>query len=485
MQDSHDTGSPPAAIVELEGELLGGRLQIVKRLGRGAFGPTFAARDTEIGRLVLAKLVAAEGEYDHRARLMRGYTELRKLDHPNIARVLDIQESEGFVIVLTEFIDGCSLAEIPTRTIGEYHSLRIFLEIARAMRQAHETGLAHRDIKPTNVLVERITGRAYLTDFGTAKRLDEEDDDPITKEWTFIGTPQFSAPEVIRGLRWEGQDPGVAADIYSYGAMLYSFLSGKAPFQGNDPLSILHQVMEGSRDLAKNDASISKHVPGEVRALIDSAMSIEAGERPASMAEIAEKLEQATRSLPATTWDSSWIAPGAPVMDVALTTIVDTIPRLPEIVSRPTDAVAAPAAARGFESVERSLEHHVGNLQAEYDDARKELRTAHVLWTVCVSTGFAVIVLGVVLLLAGQTAAGAISAASSAIVYFIQKTIAKHERDLKSDATAKRKHVEAGAHWLRIMQAIEVIEDAAHREERKAKLIDVLIDQLGELPVRP
>ncbi len=453
-------------------ELLGGRLLVVRPMGTGAFGRVFAARDKELGRLVLAKLVGSRGE--QRNRMRRGHARLRKLDHPHIARVLDLRETNEGDVVLTEFIDGCNLGALQAHTIGEYHCLRIFLEQAHALRYAHDAGLLHRDIKPTNVLVERLTGRSYLTDFDIAKPLD--DDDPITVEWTFVGTPVFAPPEVLSGERWHGVDSGVRADVYSFGATLYSFLAGKPLFRSNDPLSVLHQVMQGARGVAARDESISKHVPPDVRRLIDRALSVGANERP-GMDEVVSVLERAKASLPPTGWNPAWVGQSGPVIDVALTMVAETIPRLPAMPRAATEASIA--TSRSFESIERSLEFYVENLSLEYEDARARLRTCHRLWTACVSVGFGVIVVGVVLLLLGQTAAGASSAASSTIAYFIQKTILGRERDLKEDAESKRHQMEAGAHWIRLMQAIELIEDPAVREKRKAKLIDVLIGQMG------
>ena len=213
---------------------------IVGRLGRGGMGVVYRARQRGLDRLVALKMLRGGGHADPES-LARFRIEVRsvaRLRHPNVVQVYDVGESRGLPFVALELLEGGSL---DARTGGnpqpEADSAALLATLARAVAAAHEAGIVHRDLKPTNILFTR-DGIPKVTDFGLAKRLDE--DDGQTQSGQVMGSPSFMAPEQARG---EGRHVGPLADVYSLGAILYEMLTGRPPFKGSSPLETLSLVV--------------------------------------------------------------------------------------------------------------------------------------------------------------------------------------------------------------------------------------------------
>jgi WD40 repeat protein/tRNA A-37 threonylcarbamoyl transferase component Bud32 len=219
-----------------------GEYEILDRLGRGGMGVVYRARHATLHRIVALKMLLG-GEFADRDERMRFRAEaeaVARLQHPHIVQLFDIGEQTGTGVprpyFTLEFVDGDSLA---ARLAGRPQPPRqaaAWLEpLAHAVEYAHQHGIVHRDLKPSNVLLTR-DGQPKICDFGVAKRL--EGSDLKTRSGTLVGTAEYMAPEQAEGK----VAVGPAADIYALGALLYTMLTGRPPFQGASTLDTLELV---------------------------------------------------------------------------------------------------------------------------------------------------------------------------------------------------------------------------------------------------
>lgn len=193
------------------------RFEIVRRLGGGAFGDVYEARNREHGNPVALKaLKSSEPEWIYRFK--REFRVVEGLAHPNIARLYELFCEDDSWYLTMELIDGVPFDRYVERSASELRSA--FTQLATGLIELHEANCLHRDIKPSNALVER-SGRVVLLDFGLAV------DTRVSKHTAIAGTPPFMAPELGMG----GQ-PSQASDWYSFGVMLYNALAGRLPFEG-------------------------------------------------------------------------------------------------------------------------------------------------------------------------------------------------------------------------------------------------------------
>ena len=215
--------------------LQNGRYAVLKKLGEGGKGIVYKTRDTVLNRVVAIKLLktAVSGEEAY-ARFMREAQTVAMLNHPNIASIHDIGKEDDKRFFVLEFVDGMSLREL----LGTYPEgkcdiltvLRIGIEVCDALRYAHSQGVLHRDIKPENIMLTH-EDTAKLMDFGLARMLGQPG---LTQEGVIVGTVAYVAPEIALG---RGAD--ARSDLYSFGAVLYEAVTGKAPFAGEDAVKVI------------------------------------------------------------------------------------------------------------------------------------------------------------------------------------------------------------------------------------------------------
>jgi serine/threonine protein kinase len=211
-----------------------GRYQVQREIGRGGMGVVYAAYDPILRRDVAVKV----GLFGDPRRFLREAYAAGRLDHPNIVRVFDAGESPEGAFLAMERVDGPTLAAY----LGEHGPWKPSLaadlarSLASALAHAHAQGVVHRDVKPSNVLLERGTV-PKLADFGLASVASQESA-VLTRTGALVGTPRYTAPEVLRG-----QPPGPAVDIWGLGLVLYETLTGRAAFDGPHPDAIHAQVL--------------------------------------------------------------------------------------------------------------------------------------------------------------------------------------------------------------------------------------------------
>jgi serine/threonine-protein kinase len=216
-------------LLPLVREALAGRYTVEREIGRGGAARVFAARDTA-GQLVALKVLHPQLSVSVTAdRFLREIQFVRKLVHPNIARMLDTGEGEWIIYYVMEFVEGPTLRQHldRVRRASISDTLQIARNLLSALACAHGQQIIHRDVKPENICISR--GGAVLVDFGIAKAVADAALDKLTRSGFTVGTSAYMSPEQISGT----EDIDGRTDIYSVGCVLYECLAGHPPY--NDP----------------------------------------------------------------------------------------------------------------------------------------------------------------------------------------------------------------------------------------------------------
>ncbi|MBK9795045.1 MAG: serine/threonine protein kinase [Holophagaceae bacterium] len=287
-----------------------GKFEVVRLLGQGAMGEVYLGRDPSIGRDVAIKtirpaLLGEEAGGDVKERFAREAKAAGLLHHPNVVTVFEFGTDEDLLYLVMEYVPGEDLGALMLRDeLTPSDLLEILAQVCEGLAQAHRHGIIHRDIKPTNVMVQREDGelRVKVMDFGVAKLSGGD----MTQTGLVVGTLAYMAPEYLRTGRAEP-----ASDLFSVGVMLHEGLSGGKPFRGSttgaivytiihdEPHPLEDTVFEGvspsvkalsSRLLAKDPAA---RFPGATEA----ARALRAAKNPAWIA----PLDDATTALPGRT----------------------------------------------------------------------------------------------------------------------------------------------------------------------------------------
>ncbi|QDT98724.1 protein kinase domain-containing protein [Gimesia aquarii] len=268
-----------------EGPCRLGRFELEAELGVGSFGYVFRARDVELDRIVALKVQRA-GIFADDEEIERFFREARsaaQLKHPAIVAIYDTGHTEEDVCYLvTEYIEGETLeSQIQAGNIDHNRAAELVAEIADALAYAHEHHVIHRDMKPSNILID-AEGHPHIADFGLAKR---DNGDTMTSEGRVMGTPAYMSPEQARG---ESHEVNVHSDIYSLGVILYEILTGERPFQGNRRMLLL-QVLE---DEPRFPRQLNDQIPHDLETICMKAMAKAPARRYQSSREFADDLHR-------------------------------------------------------------------------------------------------------------------------------------------------------------------------------------------------
>lgn len=197
-------------------------------VGSGGIGILYRARQLRLDRPVALKLVEPEvaSEQVIRERLRREARTVAALDHPNVVPLYEAGEQDGTVYIVTRWVEGTELGTLVRQDgpLEPHRAARIAAQIAWALEVAHEKGLIHRDVKPSNVIVTS-EDHVYLTDFGLTKRAGSASG--LTRAGALLGTIDYVAPEQI-----EGGEPEAPGDVYGLACTLFETLTGAPPFAG-------------------------------------------------------------------------------------------------------------------------------------------------------------------------------------------------------------------------------------------------------------
>jgi serine/threonine protein kinase len=220
--------------------------EVEQEIGRGGMGIVYRAKDKRLKRFVAIKLLPPELSFrrDVRSRFLREAETAAQLSHPNIVPIYSVDEVENLVYFVMACVDGDNLATrlknkgpMPVADVR-----RVLTEVAEALAYAHARGVIHRDIKPDNILMDGVDGRALVTDFGIARAASGDGDSArLTATGIAIGTPAYMSPEQASGDR----DVDGRSDLYSLGILGYQMLVGEPPFVGTTtPVLLVKHLTE-------------------------------------------------------------------------------------------------------------------------------------------------------------------------------------------------------------------------------------------------
>ncbi|CAM4260677.1 tetratricopeptide repeat protein [Corallococcus exiguus] len=261
------------------------RYVVRERLGSGAMGVVHAADDPELGRRVALKVLRPEGRQreELQQRLLREAQALARLSHPNVVTLYDVGTFGDGVFLAMALVEGTTLAEWMKQPRPWKEVLRVFLEAGKGLAAAHAAGLVHRDFKPANALLGK-DGRVFVTDFGIARLLHQEEgaslqehaEPPVTpmgqltRTGQLLGTPAYIAPELVRGQRADAR-----SDEFSFCVALHEALFGARPFQGETLKELVQSSEQGRLSPPKRDVK----VPARVRRAVLRGLSAKPEER--------------------------------------------------------------------------------------------------------------------------------------------------------------------------------------------------------------
>ena len=316
---------------------LAGQYQIIREVGRGGMGIVYLARDLKLDRLVAIKTLPPQFASDAviRERFVREARTAARLTHPNIVPIHRADEIDGHVFFVMGFVDGAPLSQIVREggPLSPRAAVAILLDVAAALGYAHEFGIVHRDVKAENILVDRATGRALVTDFGIARLAEAA---PLTATGTVLGTVYYMSPEQVAG---DAVDP--RSDIYSLGVVAFFALSGRFPFEHATASAVLvAHVTKAAPSLA----AVATTVPFPLASAVDRALAKDPAARYQDCREFSRELERVESLLP-----SEDVAAPAPASRIAVssTEAQDIWRRASELADHTGPLPATPAASDG------------------------------------------------------------------------------------------------------------------------------------------
>jgi eukaryotic-like serine/threonine-protein kinase len=268
-----------------------GDFELLEEIGSGGMGVVYKARQVNLNRLVALKMIRS-GKFAGQSEVKRFQVEAEaaaNLNHPDIVTIYEVGQHEGHHYLAMELVEGCTLAELIAKNRSAWdHSNAALLvaKVARAVHHAHAQGILHRDLKPGNILVDKM-GEPHVADFGLARRLNT--DSGLTLEGDVMGTPSFMAPEQAAG---KTKQLSAAADIYSLGAILYYLLTGRPPFVAESAMDIMVQVLEGE---AIRPRTLSPSISADLEGICLRCLEKSPVQRYVSAAALAEDLERYLR----------------------------------------------------------------------------------------------------------------------------------------------------------------------------------------------
>ncbi|MFI1615905.1 protein kinase [Streptomyces lydicus] len=280
----------------MEHRILGERYELVERLGQGGMGTVHRAVDRRLRRTVAVKTLSAELalQPEFLARFQREAHAAAALNHPGVATVHDVGEDAGGAsaepYLVMEYVPGRTLSQVlADGLLPVPQAVDIAGQVLEALEHSHRHAIVHRDIKPANVMLT-ATGRVKVVDFGIAKALSEVAT-RLTGTGVAVGTPAYLAPEQINGAETDHR-----TDLYAVGCLLHELLTGRPPYTGDSPFSVMHQHLAAVPPPA---SALRPGLPPAVDEVIRRALLKNRADRFADASAMKAALDAAAEAAPA------------------------------------------------------------------------------------------------------------------------------------------------------------------------------------------
>ena len=279
-----------------------GDYEIEAELARGGMGVVYRAKQKSLGRTVAIKMILAGtlASDEHVARFKTEAEAAARLDHPGIVPIYEIGEHNGQHYFSMAFVAGNSLADrVADGPLPPREAARIVADAAAALQYAHDLEVIHRDLKPANILMDG--DRPKVTDFGLAKRLDQQS---MTATGEVLGTPGYMSPEQASNA----EDAGKPSDVYGLGAILYATLTGRPPFQAANVVETLCQLLEADPPAPRQ---LNPSVPADLETICMHALRKEPSRRYESAGDLEADLrryleDRPIQARPVSTFEHVW-----------------------------------------------------------------------------------------------------------------------------------------------------------------------------------
>ncbi|HET7219427.1 MAG TPA: serine/threonine-protein kinase, partial [Vicinamibacterales bacterium] len=316
---------------EQEGSFIGrqiGSYHIVREIGRGGMGVVYAARDERLGRMVALKALPPQyaANRRHRDRLAREARAAAALTHEAIAMVFALEEIDGALYMASELVEGHTLREeIAHGPMPVERLVPTLIAVAAGLAAAHAHNIIHRDLKPENV-IRRADGQIKILDFGLARI-----DDPrgptatrLTEPGTVPGTPGYMAPEQLSGGETDAR-----TDLFAFGCVLFEMVTGKKPFEGKTPASLLGAIL---KDDPPRVSAVQPLSPPSLDRIVSACLAKDLDERYQSARDLLRDLQWAAaattaesgvaRRPRARTEGLAWIVAGVALLALVASSVV-------------------------------------------------------------------------------------------------------------------------------------------------------------------
>jgi serine/threonine-protein kinase len=268
-----------------------GRYEIISELGQGAMGVVYKATDPLIERVVAIKTInlglALDEKEEYEGRFYQEAKAAGRLSHPNIVTIFDLGKSEDVAYIAMEFLQGKELRDIldDGEKLPVERVLDVATQVALGLAYAHEHGVVHRDVKPSNIMVAS-DGHVKITDFGIARM---ESSSVRTQTGMVLGSPKYMSPEQVLGKLIDQR-----SDIFSLGVVLYEMLAGKPPFAGENVNAIMYQTLN---NIPSPPGSLNSNVPDMLNFIVAKALAKSLDDRYQNAKVLAEDLRSCRESL--------------------------------------------------------------------------------------------------------------------------------------------------------------------------------------------
>ena len=313
--------------------------RIQSLIGRGGMSIVYLAEHVQLGRQVALKLLAPglSADPEFRERFVHESRRAAEVDHPNVVPIFDAGEADGQLFIAMRYIEGCDLKTLIRRdgSLGVGRTLFILEQAADGLDAAHDRNLIHRDVKPGNILIAEPSEQVYLTDFGVVKHTASKG---LTRTGFFIGTVDYAAPEQIEGLPVDAR-----TDVYALGCVLYECLVGKAPFDRDAEINVMHAHLIDAPPLL---TAARPDLPKALNRVLASALAKSKEDRYDTCGQLIEATRVAARQRSTTTVHRDAGAAGAEAPAAASVEMTTTEPPTPALPDEGAAVVATPVTGQ-------------------------------------------------------------------------------------------------------------------------------------------